>query len=128
MPSPVEIAQAAARRSQKTLAGVVVTIKRGEDESQEITAVVGTTRTETAVSDSVMVVGRERDYLIDAADYDFGNGPVEPQEHDEIREPDGSQIYCFKVLPIGLEAAWKWSDQFRKVYRLHTKLDSVEED
>lgn len=125
MPSPVEIAQAAARRAQKTLAGKVVAIKRGAD-SVNKTAVVGNTRMEVASADGFVVQSKMRDYLIDAVDYDFGAGAVEPAEGDEIREVEGSVTYVYTVLPLGTEKAARWSDLSGKTWRIHTKLTSVE--
>lgn len=64
----------------------------------------------------------ERDYLIPASAYDFGDGPVEPAEHDTIAETVNGTACIFRVLPPQSgEPAWRWSDPERTILRVHVK-------
>ena len=63
-----------------------------------------------------------RDYLIQAADLDLG----EPQRGDQIRETQGATIYKYEVMAPGKEPAFRFSDPYRKTYRIHTKLVGTE--
>jgi len=66
------------------------------------------------VGESGMTVGSHViDFLITAADLDF-----EPEPGDEI-EADGVR---YEVMPLGDDVrGWRWSDPFRKTYRIHTR-------
>ena len=61
----------------------------------------------------------DRDYLITAADLTFG----EPALGDRITESIGSEgSRTFEVMtPNTGEPAWRYSDQGRTVWRIHTK-------
>ncbi len=93
-----------------------VTYSRGGD-SVVVDATIG--RTEFEVLDSVGMMRREirRDFLIQAADLDFGSGVILPESGDIVT--DAGRDY--EVCPTGPEPAWRWSDAYRKVLRIHTK-------
>lgn len=61
------------------------------------------------------------DFLIPAADLDFGDGMLTPTRGDLVHVTIGSQVQTFEVLPIGNEPAWRWSDPHQSMYRIHTK-------
>lgn len=98
-----------------------ITLKRGASTTPDVTATVGNTRAEVMDQQGVTVQARERDYLIDVADYVIGSVAVEPAEGDEIRETDGATTHVYEVRPLGAEPAWRWSDPYRQTYRIHTK-------
>lgn len=53
----------------------------------------------------------DRDYLILATDLTYG----EPANGDRIT--DGSEV--FELKPMQDNRAWRWSDESRKIYRVH---------
>ncbi len=68
----------------------------------------------------------DRDFLIHAADLVLGGSPTLPERGDLIRETQGTTTYIYEVMAPGKEPAWRWSDTFRKVLRIHTKQVRVE--
>lgn len=68
----------------------------------------------------------DRDFLIPAADLVLGTGAVLPERGDVIREAQGGQTFVYEVMAPGKEPAWRWSDVYRKVLRIHTKQVGTE--
>ncbi len=95
--------------------GVTVTIGRGND-TTEVTAIPAEGQIEIESGDGFRARRRVVDYLIDAEDYDFGDGPVEPEAGDTIE--DGEQMFeCCQ--PSEGVPAWDWSDRRWVRYRIH---------
>lgn len=68
----------------------------------------------------------DRDFLIHAADLQIGGTPVLPERGDLIRETQGGKTFVYEVMAPGKEPAWRWSDGYRRVLRIHTKQVGVE--
>jgi hypothetical protein len=68
----------------------------------------------------------DRDFLIHAADLVLGGSPTLPERGDLIRETQGAKTFIYEVMAPGKEPAWRWSDVFRKVLRIHTKQVGTE--
>jgi hypothetical protein len=68
----------------------------------------------------------DRDFLIHAADLVLGGSPTLPERGDVIRETVGTTTFVYEVMAPGKEPAWRWSDEFYKVLRIHTKQVGVE--
>jgi hypothetical protein len=68
----------------------------------------------------------DRDFLIHAADLVLGAVVVLPERGDVIRETQGDKTFVYEVMAPGKEPAWRWSDVYRKVLRIHTKQVGVE--
>ncbi len=68
----------------------------------------------------------DRDFLIHAADLVLGGNALLPQRGDLIREAQGSTTFVYEVMAPGKEPAWRWSDVFRKMLRIHSKQVGVE--
>ena len=68
----------------------------------------------------------DRDFLIHAADLVLGGNAVLPERGDVIRETQGGKVFVYEVMTPGKEPAWRWSDVFRKVLRVHAKQVGVE--
>ena len=64
----------------------------------------------------------ERDYLIEVADFAaaFGSS-VKPSNGDRIAETINGVACVFEVKPPSGETGWRFSDNTRTVYRVHTK-------
>lgn len=58
------------------------------------------------------------DWLIKASAVILGGETVEPNKNDVIEESDGQK---WQVLPLAGEPEFRYSDQFRTCYRIHTK-------
>ena len=67
-----------------------------------------------------------RDYLLLAADLDFGQGPTEPARGDQIKQAFGDTVKVFEVVAMGGEPHWRYSDSGHTVLRIHTKLVATE--
>lgn len=68
----------------------------------------------------------DRDFLIHAADLVLGGNATLPERGDVIRETQGGKTFVYEVMAPGKEPAWRWSDVFRKVLRVHAKQVGVE--
>ena len=109
---------------RKAHASQSVTYRRGTD-SVVVSASIGSTRFEQEDRDGLVVRSQVRDYLIDVADLVLSGGAIEPEVGDLIEETVGSQTHVYQVLPLGGEPAWRYSDPYRKTYRIHTKRVDV---
>ncbi len=103
-----------------------VAYRRGADEVA-VQATIG--RTLLKLDDGyggVRMEWTDRDFLIDAADLVIGGNAVLPERGDVIRETQGGKTFVYEVMAPGKEPAWRWSDGFRKVLRVHAKQVGVE--
>jgi hypothetical protein len=103
-----------------------VVYRRGADEVV-VQATIG--RTLLKLDDGyggVRMEWTDRDFLIHAADLVLGGNPTLPERGDLIRETQGGQTFVYEVMAPGKEPAWRWSDVFRKVLRIHAKQVGVE--
>lgn len=66
----------------------------------------------------------DADFIITAADINFGAGQVEPATADVITRTYGSVNKQFRLLPMnnGAEPAWRYCDPFQTMVRCHTKF------
>ena len=105
----------------KTNASQPVAYSRGSA-TNTVLATIGRTMFETSSDLGIVERWESRDYLIQAADLDLG----EPQRGDQIRETQGATTYTYEVMAPGKEPAFRFSDPYRKTYRIHTKLVGTE--
>jgi hypothetical protein len=110
----------------KEHASRLVVYRRGGDEVA-VQATVG--RTLLKLDDGyggVRMEWTDRDFLIHAADLVLNGVAVLPERGDVIRETQGGRTFVYEVMAPGKEPAWRWSDEFYKVLRIHTKQVGVE--
>jgi hypothetical protein len=103
-----------------------VIYRRGGDEVT-VQATIG--RTLLKLDDGyggVRMEWTDRDFLIHAADLVLGGNPVLPQRGDLVRETQGTTTFVYEVMAPGKEPAWRWSDVYRKMLRIHSKQVGVE--
>jgi len=103
-----------------------VAYRRGADEVP-VQATIG--RTLLKLDDGyggVRMEWTDRDFLIHAADLVLGGNATLPERGDVIRETQGGRTFVYEVMAPGKEPAWRWSDVFRKVLRVHAKQVGVE--
>ena len=104
-------------RLLKTAGGVSIIYTRGA-KSITMTAIPGRTVFASNMVDGARIEFGDRDYLIAVADLTFG----EPALGDRITEAvtDGTRIFEVMTPNTG-EPAWRFSDQGRTLWRVHTK-------
>ena len=71
-----------------------------------------------------------RSFAFDAADLDFGEGPVMPETGDQVLETIGGVVCVFEVMPPTTgQLAWDWIGPFRQDgarFLVHTQLTGTE--
>jgi hypothetical protein len=102
-----------------------VTYVRGA-ESVALRATVG--RREVLVETSVGIVERHEqwDFLIRTSDLILGGAPVEPQRGDRIKHVRAGVTQVYEVMPLAGEDAFRASDPFGNLWRIHAKHVGVE--
>lgn len=121
MSSPIQKAKAVVRNAIKKIDPRTVTIVNNSDvESSSITATIGETSREEFTENNIQIVIRYRDYLIDVADYDFGAGPVEPEQGDYVKETIDGTLCYFEVTSKPGQSTARYHDRDRTVWRVHT--------
>ncbi len=105
----------------KATASQSVLYSRGAN-SNIVLATIGRTVFETTSEIGIVERWEARDYLIQAADLALG----EPRRGDQIRETRNGTTYVYEVMAPGNEPAYRFSDPYRKTYRIHTKLVATE--
>jgi hypothetical protein len=109
----------------KTHASVEVLYVRGAG-SVSVNATIGKTEFEVDDGSGVILRVQSRDFLIQAADLQFGGVASLPVAGDRIRETQGSQTFVYEVMAPGNEPHYRFSDPFRKLLRIHTKHVATE--
>lgn len=112
------------RQQQAAVTGETVTYARGA-ERVDLTNKAWCGRTLFSRSPQeaggAAVVWGDRDYLIPVADLVLGGTAVTPKRGDRIEETVGGTVVTFEVQSPLAEPEWRYSDQTRTVYRVHTK-------
>jgi len=94
-----------------------VTYARGA-QSKEVPAAVGKTVFKVDTGYGLFERVEARDYLVEVADLaEFG----EPQRGDRVKDTPNGKVELFEVMAPGGEAHFRYSDPYRKVFRIHTK-------
>jgi hypothetical protein len=107
-----------AKRTQ--FASHVVTYVRGE-RSVELPATIGKTTFEVDDGYGVSVRHESRDFLILTTDLIIDGQQEEPQRGDRIRETQNQHVFVYEVSAPDKTPCWRYSDAFRKTFRIHTK-------
>ena len=104
---------------QRHAAGIVTYQHGGL--SLEVPATIG--KTEFLLDDGSGTVVRfhSRDFLIRAAALQVAGVPFLPTPGDRIAETRDGRTYVYEVLAPGTEPAFRYSDPFRQLLRVHTK-------
>lgn len=114
MPNRFEAATTKGLAAIQSVCGVSVSLTRGAT-TIFVIALRGASEATRDNAQGVRLRQFDRDYLIDAADYDFGGGPVEPALGDQLVD-DGR---TFEVHNGGDGPAWDWHDRQGIRYRIH---------
>lgn len=86
-----------------------------------VMATVGATDFGVSEAGTGTVNWQSRDYLIDVADMLAAGIEGEPKRGDQIRERQGARTYVYEVLAPGGDTPWRYSDMYRRTFRIHTK-------
>jgi len=121
MANPANRAYLAARSAHKRLMGVTVTVSRGLNTSAPLTATVGFSGSVSYESDGSSLYTRNRDYLINIAEYNVGGDAVDPRKFDVITEIVNGVVRQFQVLDSSGDGVAASSDSGFTVWRVHTK-------
>ncbi len=119
MPIP-DVISSALNTARQAFASSIV-YRRGANSVAITSAGIGSTRTFIETAEAGRLEVRSRDYLIAPADLDFGDGPTEPRDGDRIEETRDGKTYTYQVVTIQGETPWRWSDPYRKQFRVHTQ-------
>ena len=107
-------------RKMKVHASRPVTYRRGQS-SVSLQATIGRTEFEITGEFGVVEKAESRDFLIQAADLSLDGVATQPKRGDQIHETQGNTTFIYEVMAPGKEPHWRYSDQYRKVLRVHTK-------
>jgi hypothetical protein len=102
-----------------------VVYRRGAAE-KEVQATIGRTEFEQADDAGLIHRTESRDFLIRTVDLDLGSGPVLPRAGDQVRETAGTQVFVYEVNAPGGQPPFRYSDPYRRVFRIHTKHIATE--
>lgn len=89
-----------------------------------VPAVLGETRFEEVDDNGVVIRTRVQDFLIAADDLSISGSKTIPADGDTIVHVVGGVSYSYRVAAFGGEPPWRWSDEFKARFRIHTKLYS----
>ena len=94
-----------------------VVYARGVQE-KEVPALIGKTVFKVETGYGLFERVEARDFLIEVADMtEFG----EPARGDRVKDTLNGKVELFEVMAPGGEAHFRYSDPYRKVFRIHTK-------
>ncbi|MBI5725209.1 MAG: hypothetical protein HZA50_14715 [Planctomycetes bacterium] len=94
---------------------------RGGD-SVEVAATVGKTVFEIDSGYGAIERFESRDCLVSVQALVLNGVQVEPRPGDFFREAVGAKVLVYEVMAPGKEECWRFSDPYRKTFRIHTKL------
>ena len=99
----------------------LVLYKKGND-LVEIPATIGKTIFRIEDGYGRIVHYESRDYLISSADLMINGIIITPQKGDEIID----EGFIYEVMAPANEPEWRYSDTFRNMLRIHTKMTGKE--
>jgi hypothetical protein len=102
--------------------GTTVTLRRGSFTTTLVPTVLGNQLLKITGDDGAsQTVRTDKDFLIRSTEYLIDAEAVEPERGDRIEETIDGTTAVYEVLPYGDEKEFRWADEWRKVYRIHTK-------
>lgn len=119
--SQLERAIAAGLRDVASVAGKTVTLRNGAGQAIELKAVIGSSTFDEEQEDGTVLQVESRDFIVAAADLDWGAGPVKPERDWEIDELIAGTIERFLVNPAPGVRHFERHDPYGYRLRLHTQ-------
>lgn len=114
-------------RLQADHASEEVDLRRG-DSVVSVSAVIGRSEFETTDTEGLTTATQSRDFILDAADYDFGDGAVTPKAGDQFFQGGIDAGRCYEVMQLPGQPCWRWADDFHTRLRVHTKYIGLAAD
>lgn len=108
------------RRMQRQYAATTVLYMRGE-QSVPVSATIGRTLFEVDDGYGVVVRFESRDFLIAPEELVLGDRRVLPQRGDRVQESQDGITFTYEVMSPGKDPPWRYSDPYRRTFRIHTK-------
>ena len=105
----------------KSKVGTTIALRRASARTAGVTATVGSSDHQQVDDLGGVIFWESRDYLIEASDYTFGGVASEPKRGDLIEETQDGVTQFYEVMGDQGTVAWRWSDDYRRKYRIHTK-------
>jgi len=112
---------------QQALAGLpkllpkrTVRYVRGDD-YVDIDVTVGSTIVGYEDDHGVRLKAEVRDYLIEPGYLILSDVEIEPTEGDTIIDTTEGATRTYEVMPIGDGIAWRWTDRYHTMFRIHTR-------
>lgn len=107
-------------RALRAMQGVSAVYWRGT-ESVALTVVVGKSDHNVADAQGVVTTWQSQDVLLEASQLILGGARVEPDRGDTVRLTlNGADIVCRVQFPDPNRPAFKFSDPYRQILRVHT--------
>jgi len=100
--------------------GDTVTLSRGS-ETASVTAELVMRDVQARDRSGFVTTVQTTDFLIAAADYDFGDGAVEPRRGDRIEITIADVAHTFEAKPQGDRPEAEWADASATQWLVHTK-------
>jgi hypothetical protein len=110
-------------RMQRQYAATTVLYHRGAL-SVPVSATIGRTTFEVADDYGVLERYHSRDFLVPVEELLLGDRRVMPERGDRIQEMQDGVAFVYEVTAPGKDPPWRYSDLYRRTYRIHTKLIS----
>lgn len=127
MPNLIATGTAWLTSQLKSHASDSITLSRSGETDVTLSASIGSSEFDTEDENGFLTKVESRDFIVDAADYAFAAGAVEPARGDQFRETVGSAVHVYEVFSFGSERQlFRYSDAARTRLRVHTKKVDVE--
>lgn len=104
-------------KAARALAGVSVTYARGAD-SVRVKCVMGQTQLAAESDNGIVTVVNSHDFLFLVSDLVLSNTNILPLRGDTITHSGTT----YTVLTSGVDAQYRYTDQERKIIRVHTRV------
>ncbi len=108
-------------QKQKGIAAQDVVYSR-DDEEVTVKAIIGRTSFDLESETGAVERVESRDYIIQCDDLILNGVKAKPKRGDKVYEIQGEKKYVYLLLNLGNEPSFRFSDLYRKAYRIHTKL------
>jgi hypothetical protein len=108
-------------QKQKQFASQNVQYSRGSA-SATVAARFGRSVFEVAKSDGTFHQTDSRDFIITVADLILDGSAATPVAGDRISYETGGKTIVCEVMPFGSEPPWRYADEYRVSYRIHSKV------
>lgn len=109
-------------RMRKQYAGRTIVYHRGDLSDTIDGATKGKTAGELQTEHGMTLAADISDWIIPVNDLVLNGQKIEPEEGDQIVETlNGTEVVWEVASPGEPEPAWKYEDQYRQAYRIHTK-------